>query len=239
MTECAPSPPVRSLIAGDAVVAAFGDDVGGAVLQGELLPGLVPAHRDDPFGAELLGGQDAEEPDRAVADHGDGLARADLRRPRRRTSRCRARRRRRAGSGPGRRRACRAWRPGCRRPAGPACVRPGRRRARRTPGDAGGLVAGPADLAGVVRGEERADHELARPDVVTADPTSSTMPAYSWPIGRGPSSASIPRYGHRSEPQTQVAASRMMASVGSTIAGSGAVLDADLTGGGHDSNTHE
>ena len=30
------------------------------------------------------------------------------------------------------------------------------------PLDAGGLVAGPADLAGVVGGEERADHELAR-----------------------------------------------------------------------------
>src|SRR5207237_3436538 len=30
--------------------------------------------------------------------------------------------------------------------------------------DAGALVAGPADLAGVVRGEDRADHELARLD---------------------------------------------------------------------------
>ena len=41
MTEWAPSPSVSSLIAGDAVVAAFGDDVGGAELEGELLPGLV------------------------------------------------------------------------------------------------------------------------------------------------------------------------------------------------------
>src|SRR4051794_6375988 len=35
----------------------------------------------------------------------------------------------------------------------------------RLPMHAGGLVAGPADRAGVVRGEERADHELTRPEV--------------------------------------------------------------------------
>ena len=74
MTECAPSPPVSSLIAADAVVAAFGDDVGGAELQRQLLPRLVPAHRDDPLGAQLPGGQHGEQADRAVTDHGDGLA---------------------------------------------------------------------------------------------------------------------------------------------------------------------
>ena len=38
----------------------------------------MPAHRDDPFRAELLGGQHGEQTDRAVADHRDGLAGADL-----------------------------------------------------------------------------------------------------------------------------------------------------------------
>src|SRR5690348_13911504 len=54
----------------------------------------------------------------------------------------------------------------------------------------------------------------------TSRPTSSTTPQYSWPIGVGPFGASMPRYGHRSEPQTQVADRRMMTSVGSTIVGS-------------------
>src|SRR5829696_4210663 len=45
------------------------------------------------------------------------------------------------------------------------------------------------------------------------------MPTYSWPIGEGPWTGSTPRYGHRSEPQTQLADSRRMASVGSMILG--------------------
>ncbi len=63
---------------GDAFVAAFFDDVGGAELAGELLAGLVAAHDDDPLGAELPGGEHPEEADGAVTDDGDGLARADL-----------------------------------------------------------------------------------------------------------------------------------------------------------------
>ena len=63
---------------GDAVVAALLDDVGGAELAGELLAGFVAAHDDDPLGAELRGGEHPEEADGAVADDGDGLARADL-----------------------------------------------------------------------------------------------------------------------------------------------------------------
>ena len=66
------------LDAGDAVVAAFFDDVGGAELAGELLAGLVAAHDDDPLGAELSGGEHTEETDGAVTDDGDGLAWADL-----------------------------------------------------------------------------------------------------------------------------------------------------------------
>src|SRR3954447_1798952 len=45
------------------------------------------------------------------------------------------------------------------------------------------------------------------------------MPAYSWPIAAGHWRSSTPRYGHRSEPHTQAAETRMIASVGSTIAG--------------------
>ena len=59
----------------DALLAALGDDVGGAELAAEVGAVLVPAHQDDPLGAEPLGGQHGEQPDRAVADHGDGGAR--------------------------------------------------------------------------------------------------------------------------------------------------------------------
>jgi hypothetical protein len=62
----------------DAVVAAFFDDVSGAELARELLARRVTAHDDDPFGAELLGGEHTEEADGAVTDDGDCLARPDL-----------------------------------------------------------------------------------------------------------------------------------------------------------------
>jgi len=71
--------PVREVFdPGHAVVAAFGDDVGGAELQREFLPGLVPAHRDDPIRAQLPGREYRQQADRAVTDHGDGLAWAGL-----------------------------------------------------------------------------------------------------------------------------------------------------------------
>ena len=57
-----------------ALVAALLDDVGRAELAGERLPVGVTAHRDDPLGAELSCGEDAEQADGAVADDGDGLA---------------------------------------------------------------------------------------------------------------------------------------------------------------------
>src|SRR5215212_8903587 len=53
----------------------------------------------------------------------------------------------------------------------------------------------------------------------TSRPTSSTTPAYSWPITWW-SAGSTPRYGHRSDPQMQVAVRRTTASVGSIIFGS-------------------
>ena len=59
--------------------------------------------------------------------------------------------------------------------------------------DAGALVAGLADLTGVVRGEERPDHELARPDGgdLAADllDDADVLVAHH----HGPSVASMPR----------------------------------------------
>jgi hypothetical protein len=55
---------------------------------------------------------------------------------------------------------------------------------------------------------------------VTSDPTASTKPTYSCPMGCGSPIGSAPRYGHRSDPQTQVMAVRMIASVGWRIFGS-------------------
>src|SRR3954453_2712762 len=46
--------------AGDAFVAALSDDISGAELASELLPGTVAAHRDDPLGTHLPGGEHAE-----------------------------------------------------------------------------------------------------------------------------------------------------------------------------------
>ena len=57
--------------------------------------------------------------------------------------------------------------------------------------------------------------------VRTSGPTSSTRPIASWPIGRPLSVGSRSAYGHRSLPQTQALVTRMIASVGSTIEGSG------------------
>src|SRR4051795_8528989 len=54
----------------------------------------------------------------------------------------------------------------------------------------------------------------------TAAPTSSTIPQYSWPIGVGPLGVSMPRYGHKSEPHTQVAESFKITSVASMTFGS-------------------
>ena len=60
------------LDAGNALVAAFGHDVGRAKLAGELLARVVTAHRDDPPGTHLLGGEHREEADGAVTDDHDG-----------------------------------------------------------------------------------------------------------------------------------------------------------------------
>jgi hypothetical protein len=58
-------------------------------------------------------------------------------------------------------------------------------------------------------------------NLVTCDPTSSTTPMASWPIDCPVSEGSIDAYGHKSLPQIQARVTRMITSVGSTIAGSG------------------
>src|SRR4051794_28119429 len=78
ITECAPKPPVSSLIRSIPSVPAFGHDVRGTELDRELLSGSVTAHRDDPLGAQLLRSEHPEQPDRAVTDDGNRLARPRL-----------------------------------------------------------------------------------------------------------------------------------------------------------------
>ena len=162
MTEWHAEPVGEVLDAGDAVVAALFDDVGGAELAGQLLAGLVAAHDDDPLGAELAGGEHAEEADGAVTDDGDGLARADLGGDGTEPAGAEH-----VGGGEEARDQIGGRQVGGgdegavgERDAGVLGL--GADLAHQLAVDARALVAGPADLAGVVGGEERADHELAR-----------------------------------------------------------------------------
>jgi hypothetical protein len=155
---------------GDALVAAPGDDVGGAVLQGELLPGLVPAHRDNPLSAQLPGGEHREQPDRPVADDRDGLARSrfggnsaepagaeDIGR----------------GEQIGDKRVGRDLRGSDEGAVGERHAQQlglGPARTGELDAGAAALVTGLADRAGVVGGHERADDELAGPDVAYGGP---------------------------------------------------------------------
>jgi hypothetical protein len=149
---------------GGAVVAPLADHVGGAEFQGQLLPGLVTAHRDNALGSQLASGQHREQADSAVADDRDGLAGPGLG--------C-------DGAEPGgtqhvggseqvwNQRVGRNGRGGDERSVGewhPQQL--GLRAARPHVLDvsAAALIAGLADRAGVVRGHERADHELPGPD---------------------------------------------------------------------------
>ena len=74
MTLCAPSPRVWSLTAATPGVAAFGDDVGGAEFTRELLTVGVSTHGDDAFGTKLFGCHHPEQSDRTVTDDNDCLA---------------------------------------------------------------------------------------------------------------------------------------------------------------------
>ncbi len=74
---------VRALAAGELTdgglggLPALGDDVGGPEELGDVRTGGVAAQRNDPLGAEALGGEDPAQADRAVADDGHGGALAD------------------------------------------------------------------------------------------------------------------------------------------------------------------
>ena len=60
--------PIRQLLdARHTLVATLGREMRCAEFEGELLPLLVAAHRDDTSGAHFFGGQDTKQPDRAVA----------------------------------------------------------------------------------------------------------------------------------------------------------------------------
>ena len=148
----------------DALLAALGDDVGGAELATQVGAGLVPAHQDDLLGAEPLGRQHRAQPDRAVADHGH-------RRPRvhpgghgavvpgREHVGQRQQRRQQRRVLPDRQlhqRALRLRHP--HRLTLPA-VHAGRTPAAAVP--ARGLQALPAEVAGVVRPHERRHHDVA------------------------------------------------------------------------------
>jgi len=61
----------------DAVVAAFGDDMGGSEFTAEVGAGGMPSHEDDLLGSELPCGQDGQEADGAVTDDGDRGSGAD------------------------------------------------------------------------------------------------------------------------------------------------------------------
>jgi len=63
---------------GDSGLGALLDDVDGAELTSQRLPVRVPAERDDALGTELLGGQDAEQADGAIADDRYGLSGSGL-----------------------------------------------------------------------------------------------------------------------------------------------------------------
>ena len=117
----------------DALLAALGDDVGGAELAAEVGAGLVPAHQDDLLGAEPLGRQHRAQPDRAVTDHRHRRPRVDAGRDRavvagrEHVGQASAA----TAAAPSPRRP--AASPACPAPAAPAPPRPGRRRRRRAP----------------------------------------------------------------------------------------------------------
>ena len=146
---------------GHAVVAALLDDVGGAELAGERLPVGVAAEGDDPLGAELLGGEDADaarprrrrRPPRSCP--GPASAATAANQPVPSTSEAAISDGIRSASG------CPGWRRACRRRAGCGPARTGCRGAHEDAVHAVRLVAGPADLAGVVGGPEGADDEVA------------------------------------------------------------------------------
>src|SRR5438067_2133180 len=144
-----------------ALVAAFLDDVGGAELERHLLPRLVAAHDHESLCAEPTSREHAEEPDGSVADDCDALSRCDLRRDRSEPAGSQD-----VGGGEETRYEV-VGRDVGGGDEGAVSERDSRQLGLRPDGadgfavHAGALVAGLADLAGVVRGKEGPDDELA------------------------------------------------------------------------------
>jgi hypothetical protein len=178
--------PVRELLdPGHALVPSLLDDVGRAELERQLLSWRVAAHGDNPFRAEAPCSENGEQADRAIADHGDGLAGADL-----------------GGH--------RAEPAGAEHVGGGEKARDElvgrwlRRRDERAVGERDPGVLGlralgadglavtqelwyPARQSSQVLSEAKNEPTANFPGriVQTSSPTSSTIPAYSWPIGAG------------------------------------------------------
>ena len=163
ITECAPKPSVRSLIAATpsaprSVTMSVAPNSSASCCRGSCR--LIAMIRSAP---SSLRGQHPEQPDRAVADHGDGLARPGLGGDSGEPTGAEH-----VGGGQevrhqilgGNLRGGDQGAVGQRHPH-PLRLR-GTGRAEGLTVGAGGLVAGSADLAGVVGGEERPDDELAR-----------------------------------------------------------------------------
>ena len=220
ITEWAPSPPVSSLTVATPSSPRSSTMSVAPNSRGQRLPVGVTAEGDDPLGAQLLRGQDAEQADRAVTHHSDRLARPRLGRDRGEPAGAehvggRHERGDQVGLGHAGR--------GDEGAVGERDARQlglGPDGAHQHAVNAVGLVAGPADLARVVGGPEGAHHEV--PDLDGADLVADLLDhtdvlvAHHLVLDRlgaavGPQVA---------DPQMQVALSRMIASVGSMIVGS-------------------
>jgi hypothetical protein len=237
--ECAPEPVGEFLHLRDELLAAFGEDVGGAELAGQGLSVGVTAGDDDPLRAELAGREDGAESHGAVPDDGDGLAGAGLGRDRPEPAGAED-----VGGGQQRRDEV-----GVRLARGGDQGAVGERDAHALglsaaggtedlPVHAGGLVAGQADLAGVVGGEERSDDEVADLDVphVRADLLDDAGVLVAHVEGLGD------LVGAAVGPQVRPAdAGRGQADDrvgGLHDGGFGDVLDTDVSGGVHHDSAH-
>ena len=187
---------------------------------------------------ELLRGQDPEQPDRPVADHGDGLARSGFGGDGGEPAGAEH-----VGGGQQVRHQIvvgnlRGGEQGAVGQRHPHPLRLGAAGGRGLTVRAGRLVAGPADLAGVVGGEERADDELARPDRGDRRPDLLHDAAVLVTHRPGPVQGLDPAVG----PQIRPADTRRGQPddrIGRLLDGRlGPVLDPDIAGGVHDSTAH-
>ena len=213
---------------GDAGLAALCHDVGGAEFTCDRLPVGMARHCDDALGPEASSGQHRAQADRAVADHDHGAAGPDLSRDGcvvagshhvgqreqavyERVVRC-LRRRYQGAVGHG-------------YPHPLALASVDRKTVFILAAPPGAMLARGVHPVTAVDARPVADRER-RDDEPAADGSdvgagSSTVPTNSCPIRVADFVAVMPRYGHRSEPQTQEATTRTSTSVGRRISGSG------------------